>query len=202
MTKSIKLNRWMIPTEWHGGVVEQLAALAKLNCVFAVDIMERVERYLSGQGDHLETFLEALECSGIDPQQVHPADGATADDLQRAPIVRLKRLLEERNERILAAQALEWDDPPEVPTPIDSDAPAPKVKVKKLWGFPATAIIRWMGKEEFKFPEAKQVCATLNLDVADATIRAQLSAGKKGERGDPAKLNQTQIDKIKESIPS
>lgn len=63
-------------------------------------------------------------------------------------------------------------------------------------GHPVTAAIRWMGKDGFSFAEARKVCTEFGVEVADATIRAQLLAGKNGQRGPAAELTQDQVDKV------
>lgn len=69
-------------------------------------------------------------------------------------------------------------------------------KRRKLFGFPMTAVIRWMGKENWKFEEASEVLGLHNVDVAPETIRAQLRAGRKGQRGAPANLTSAQVDEL------
>lgn len=67
-----------------------------------------------------------------------------------------------------------------------------------LWGFPITAVLRWMGKNEWKMEHAKRALHGLGItDVADPTYSAQLRAGKKGERGEPAKLTPEQIAELR-----
>lgn len=60
-----------------------------------------------------------------------------------------------------------------------------------------TAIVRWMGKEGFDFKQAKAALQNAGITVADATIKAQLAAGKKGLRGDPADLTPEQVSFLK-----
>lgn len=67
-----------------------------------------------------------------------------------------------------------------------------------LWGHQPTAVIRWMGKEGWNFKQAKHALGHSGVDVADATIRAQLLAGKKGERGAPADLTDEQKNHLQE----
>lgn len=72
-------------------------------------------------------------------------------------------------------------------------------KRTKLFGYPITSILRWMGKEKWSFQEARNSMDALEVDVADATIRAQLRAGKLGERGEPADLTEEQINSLYET---
>lgn len=74
-------------------------------------------------------------------------------------------------------------------------------KRTKLFGHPVTAVIRWMGAEgDWDKKKAKQALDKLGCDVADATINAQLRAGAKGERGDPAKLREDEANELYEAL--
>ena len=73
-------------------------------------------------------------------------------------------------------------------------------KRKKLFGYNATAILRWMGKDEWTMEDAKKACKALGLDVADGTITAQLAAGRKGTRGEPAPLTKKQISELYDAV--
>jgi len=66
-----------------------------------------------------------------------------------------------------------------------------------LWGHQPTSVIRWMGKEGFNFKQAKRALEASGVDMKDATIRAQLSAGKKGLRGSPANLTPEQASRLR-----
>lgn len=61
-----------------------------------------------------------------------------------------------------------------------------------LFGHPITGVVRWMGKQGWEFEEAKRALERLNMECADSTIRAQLRAGEKGERGEPASITSDQ----------
>lgn len=71
-------------------------------------------------------------------------------------------------------------------------------KRQTLLGFPATSVVRWMGKNGWQFEEAQQVIRALECPIADATIRIQLRAGEKGERGAPANLSKKDCKKLKD----
>ena len=55
--------------------------------------------------------------------------------------------------------------------------------------YAGTAVVRWMGAKGWDFDIAKRVCAKMMPNIAEATIRIQLNAGKNGLRGEPAGLN-------------
>lgn len=69
--------------------------------------------------------------------------------------------------------------------PLEAAAPA-------LEGHVPTGVMRWMGQNDWSFKDAKASFTNLGVPVSDATIRAQLAAGKKGERGAPANVTQEQ----------
>jgi len=66
---------------------------------------------------------------------------------------------------------------------------------------PVTAVIRWMGKDQFSFAEAKAAlrAGKGSKMPADGTIKTQLQAGKNGLRGDPAKLTQEHIKILRDA---
>lgn len=101
-----------------------------------------------------------------------------------------------------APQDKEWEDSAGNPTPatqlklsIEPESTGSRVK---LFGFPATAVIRWMGKQKFTLAQATRALNDLKANVAKGTIQAQLRAGEKGERGDPAALTAEQEKRLKQ----
>lgn len=66
----------------------------------------------------------------------------------------------------------------------------------ELFGHPVTAVIRWMGKNNFNFASARKALDEAGVACADATVKIQLRAGAKGERGDPAKLSKEDQAKL------
>lgn len=65
-----------------------------------------------------------------------------------------------------------------------------------LFGQSVTAVIRWMGKEGWTFAEAKEALERVKVSIAEATIRAQLLAGRQGKRGAPAELSEKQVAEL------
>lgn len=68
--------------------------------------------------------------------------------------------------------------------------------VNELFGHSVTAVIRLMGKQDWEFGEVKHALKAKGIQVADATIRAQLLAGRKGTRGEPATLEAKEIKEL------
>lgn len=62
-----------------------------------------------------------------------------------------------------------------------------------ILGVPATGVVRWMGKRGWDAERACRVVAAFGVDLAVSTVRTQLGAGAKGERGGPATLTAQQI---------
>lgn len=81
-----------------------------------------------------------------------------------------------------------------------SDKPARKVCRAEIFGYSVTAVLRWMGLNNWTFEDAGVACATLGAGgISDTTIRIQLAAGKKGERGEPAPLTKAQAKQLKQA---
>jgi hypothetical protein len=82
-----------------------------------------------------------------------------------------------------------------MPGEVDAAAAAARYD---LHGHPVTAILRWMGKDSWKFHEARSTLDQLGLSaVSDATLKAQLYGGKTGTRGDPAPLTPDQEEHLR-----
>jgi hypothetical protein len=67
----------------------------------------------------------------------------------------------------------------------------------ELYGQPITAILRWMGKNEWKYEDARNTLNKLGFtEVADPTLRAQLYGGKTGTRGEVPALDANQVETL------
>ena len=70
----------------------------------------------------------------------------------------------------------------------------------KLFDHRITSVLRWMGKNDFTFDQAKYCLTELKvgeLPFGEGTIGWQLSAGKHGKKGAPAKLTGEQVSQLK-----
>lgn len=85
--------------------------------------------------------------------------------------------------------------PEKAPKP-KKEKPAPKPARPTYDGFAATNVIRRLGKEGWTIPEAVFVLEQLNIPAAFGTVRAQILAGQKGERGEPAALTPESLAKL------
>lgn len=83
----------------------------------------------------------------------------------------------------------------------EKKTPKPKAasKAKRIlvFGKPATAVIRRLGKNGYKFPEIAAGLKALGVEVANATVRVFLSAGRHGQRGEPAHLSREELSEFK-----
>jgi len=82
-----------------------------------------------------------------------------------------------------------------------AEAVAKETGPKKRWlvfdKYPVTSVLRWMGKNGFSFEQARKALSSVQCDeVNDTTLRIQLAAGAKGQRGEPAPLTTTEANAI------
>jgi len=70
----------------------------------------------------------------------------------------------------------------------------------ELFGHAITGVLRAMGKAGWKFADARKALNVLGIECADATLHAQLRAGVKGERGDPAPLTAENFQALKDAL--
>jgi len=86
--------------------------------------------------------------------------------------------------------------------PTSDPSPASGRSVQKIYGFPVTAVIRWMGTEGWTREQAAKVLSAYEVEVSPATIAIQLKAGKIKDtsRGEPASLTDDQANLIYEKI--
>jgi SPP1 gp7 family putative phage head morphogenesis protein len=83
------------------------------------------------------------------------------------------------------------------PPIFTTTTPAPVVVPPLVTGKPeftqsSTAIARALGQKGYSFDEARKAIDAAGLSMTDATLRTQLGAGRKGQRGDPATLTDQQ----------
>lgn len=79
-------------------------------------------------------------------------------------------------------------------TPNTEKAKAPRYE---LFGQPVTAVLRWMGANGFKPAAAFQAVTALGAPCSKGTVAQQVIGGRKGQRGEPAKLTKAQAKELK-----
>lgn len=83
--------------------------------------------------------------------------------------------------------------------PAAQPAVAPTRTVNRaglVFGFPATAVVRWMGANGWGLDRALSTLGRLGVPLAEPTVRTQLAAGAKGDRGGPAPLDPCQVKEL------
>lgn len=77
---------------------------------------------------------------------------------------------------------------------------APVPKAKKIWGHAATSIVRWMGAHNWTEKQASKCLQWQGIELSSTTIKIQLRAGLKAERGGPAALTSMQEDLLNDFL--
>lgn len=72
-------------------------------------------------------------------------------------------------------------------------------KRELLFGHPPTAVLRAMGKKGWTIAQASAALECLGITVAECTIKIQVRAGEKGQRGAPADLSKAQWKELQEA---
>jgi hypothetical protein len=83
--------------------------------------------------------------------------------------------------------------------PVPTVPPAPVAASGRgatILGVPATGVVRWMGSKGWDAERACRVVASFGVDLAVSTVRTQLGAGAKNERGGPAQLTPEQVQEL------
>ncbi len=66
-----------------------------------------------------------------------------------------------------------------------------------VMNYPVTAVLRRLGKEGFDFAKARKAINAFDAGgISDTTVRIQIAAGRKGQRGEPAPLTKDQIKEL------
>lgn len=140
---------------------------------------------------------DTLDKFDLDPADITPGVILRASSICREFSARIQEMVKERNQRYHPKAY----NAPEEEKPNRSSRSSGEGKRAKLFGYPVTAVIRWMGKEgDWDFKKASKALHEFGVEVADATIQAQLRAGAKGERGDPAPLREDEANELYEAL--
>jgi hypothetical protein len=93
----------------------------------------------------------------------------------------------------------DWKAGRNLPAGVEKPSPEEGTARYFVFGYPVTAVLRWMGKAGWSFEDAKKTLATLKVECSEATIKTQLGAGKSGQRGEPAPLTEDQAEQLREA---
>lgn len=172
--------------------IQALADLASENVLRAVDIVRYAHECVIDGVTYRSQWAEMLESVSLDPVDVALEDAEQADARIRLSLRALQERISDYNDRIWGSDVEQDEQTDDIPVEYRSK----ESKRSKLYDHPITSIIRWMGKEGWKFDEAKAAFTRLDISVADGTIRTQLRSGVRGDRGEPAPLTEDQADKL------
>lgn len=147
-------------------------------------------------------FEDVLVEYNIDPSNITDAIIREAHGLMMDGLARLQRMIRKMN--------LEREGIKDVIIDVDNaeakidgrKKPQRKSGQKrvKLFGFSVTAVLRWMGANDWTFDDAAIAVETLTMTkVSDVTIRLQLKAGREGKRGAPANISKSQAKQLREA---
>lgn len=136
------------------------------------------------------TQPELLDTVGLDLEDVNPLVVHQAEKIHATWWEDLQRRVRKHNSRVDEVQGIEK------PQAYVPDNALQEGKRVKIMGHPATAVVRWMGVEDWEFSNAKKVLKHFKVSMADSTVRIQLAAGKNGSRGEPAKLTLRQENEL------
>ncbi len=69
-----------------------------------------------------------------------------------------------------------------------------------LFGHPVTAVLRWMGSQDWTADEAYAVVTAFGIECSESTAKIQVRAGAKKDtsRGEPAKLTAAQVKELED----
>lgn len=92
-------------------------------------------------------------------------------------------------------------EPAKPQPPVESGKPKRQIVRAQIFGHAATAVIRWMGANGWTFDEARAALAEFGAaGISDTTVRIQLPAGKKGERGPAAPISEDQAKQLRAAV--
>lgn len=166
-------------------------------------------------------FPAKVIAAGFNPDTIGAEHVTEANRLDRQDAAETRRKVAELNDMIKTLNARRQGTPeisltvggtvveqkPAKPTKAEKQPKAeaaPSVKRVKIFGCAPTAILRWMGKQTGKkawtAEDALTALTTLGATtLSDATVRIQMKAGAKGERGKPANITPAQAKKLVEA---
>lgn len=153
-------------------------------------------------------FPDLLEEVGLEANDIDPSDISEAEAKDRVDWATIQQRVDALNLKVKEREqkALEQFTAPKAAavkevlasTPSKPKTNATGGKKAKIFGFPLTAVVRWMGKEGYSYPQVVSVLQHFDCEVVIVTVKIQMSAGKKGQRGPPADLSLSQERQLHE----
>jgi hypothetical protein len=140
-------------------------------------------------------FPDLLEKVGLDEEDIRRVDIDYANEIHNKHCAYIRAWIKKHADGG-AAPTIEGDNQ------VKLQPKQSKSKRPKIFEYPVTAVLRWMGVEGYNFQEAKKVLKQLDIDLSDITIKIQLKAGKDKDesRGEPAPITKQQANKIFQMI--
>jgi hypothetical protein len=146
-----------------------------------------------GVGAHLRKprYADQLSRIGFRVEDLTDDLLQAAVAVERLAAERVAELIDEVNAPILAAQAARGVHPLDEgeverrrksskrTKSVSSRLREPSKRVK-IFGHPTTAILRWMGSNEWGWQDAKRVLVLCGADVSDTTVKIQIRNGQRG----------------------
>lgn len=180
------LDRWPIPAGTQYGD-------AKVQEVVAEAMKQRIEAHLANvksftintRKDTIERVVEGINATKIQLLAYREYMADQAKELDKA--------MAEADQELVA----QVDKLAGIRTAAEESGEGIGAARQTLFGYAITAVLRWMGKERWDFTQASAALEAQGVQIAPATIRAQLLAGRQGKRGDPAPVTPKQAKALK-----
>lgn len=106
-------------------------------------------------------------------------------------------LTKEEKEKAESLKAKKGPEEEKGKTEKQKEGPSTRGQRYELFGYPVTAVFRWMGKQGWSVDDAMKAAAYYNIACSPSTVKIQVKAGAKGERGEPAELSSNQVKELK-----
>jgi len=168
---------------------QRLADFADANGMCSLDLFHRFVRYYeTGQG---KPFVKAARKAGIKTKKLTMAD---AEEAVRFNTIAFQKI-QERASKIripVPKRKIKSNKGPD----RRENSPA-----KKIWGYTAASVIRWMGKEGWNVEQASIALEGLGSDASRQLIKRHIVKGMLG-RGSIPDLSDYEIQDLQDLIPS
>lgn len=153
-------------------------------------------------------FPNVAKETGLSEKELTRTNALQGEAIRREKMAEIQGMIKAHNKRVMEESAEVVQIPQEAvresgkkekPSKVQQPSVSEPGKRQTLEGFALTAVLRTLGRDGWKFDEAKVALKALGLTPADGTIRAQLLAGRQGTRGEPANLSKATILKLEKA---